>query len=154
MKKNDGKTARGGKFTADNQPKDKTTRFSSTNQPKNRRKKTVATVLTEFRHDVSDEVVERIASVMLAALACRSTAEAEALLRKAEKDEPEFGWIFEKVVLAVQKEGLPAIITVLEWIFGKKTNLTVAGDVGVQMKPLVDLTKRKKNGSNDSARQD
>lgn len=154
MKKNDGKTARGGKFTADYQPKDKTTRFSSTNQPKNRRKKTVATVLTEFRHDVSDEVVERIASVMLAALACRSTAEAEALLRKAEKDEPEFGWIFEKVVLAVQKEGLPAIITVLEWIFGKKTNLTVAGDVGVQMKPLVDLTKRKKNGSNDSAKQD
>lgn len=145
MTKNDGKTTVNGKFTSDNQPKN-AKRFSSENQPKNRRKKEVKTVLKEFRHDVSDEVVERIASVMLGALACKSTKDAQAMLQKAERDEPEYGWIFEQTVLAVKKYGLKAILDVLEWVFGKKTNLSVSGDLGVQMKPLVDLTKRKKNG--------
>jgi hypothetical protein len=44
-----------------------------------------------------------------------------------------------------------AILDVLEWIFGKKTNLNVSGGLGVEMKPLVDLTKRKKNGNNNGA---
>jgi hypothetical protein len=120
--------------------------FTSENQPKNRRKKEVKTVLKEFRHDVSDEVVERIASVMLSALACKSTRDAQKRLKEAEEKEPEYGWIFEQTILDVKKRGMPAILDVLEWVFGKKTNLSVSGDLGVQMKPLVDLTKRKKNG--------
>ena len=122
-------------------------RFSSENQPKNNgRKKEVKTILREFRHDVSDEVVERIASVMLSALACRSTRDAQARLKEAEEKEPEYGWIFEQTILDVKKRGMLAILDVLEWIFGKKTNLNVSGGLGVEMKPLVDLTKRKKNG--------
>ena len=120
--------------------------FSSENQPENRRKKEVKTILREFRHDVSDEVVERIASVMLAALACRSTKDAQARLKEAEEKEPEYGWIFEQTILDVKKRGMLAILDVLEWIFGKKTNLNVSGGLGVEVKPLVDLTKRKKNG--------
>lgn len=121
-------------------------RFSSDNQPENRRKKEVKTILREFRHDVSDEVVERIASVMLAALACKSTKDAQERLKAAEEAEPEYGWIFEQTILAIKKDGLKAIIEVLEWVFGKKTNVNVSGGLGVEMKPLVDLTKRKKNG--------
>ena len=127
-------------------------RFSSENQPKNNgRKKEVKTILREFRHDVSDEVVERIASVMLSALACKSTKDAQARLKEAEEKEPEYGWIFEQTILAIKKDGLKAIIEVLEWVFGKKTNLNVSGGLGVEMKPLIDLTKRKKNGSDDGA---
>jgi hypothetical protein len=129
-------------------------RFSSENQPKNRRKKEVKTILREFRHDVSDEVVERIASVMLSALACRSTRDAQARLKEAEEKEPEYGWIFEQTILDVKKRGMLAILDVLEWIFGKKTNLNVSGGLGVEMKPLVDLTKRKKNGNNNGAPKD
>ena len=125
----------------------KGTPFTSEYQPKNNgRKKEVKTILREFRHDVSDEVVERIASVMLAALACRSTRDAQARLKEAEEKEPEYGWIFEQTILDVKKRGMLAILDVLEWIFGKKTNLNVSGGLGVEMKPLVDLTKRKKNG--------
>lgn len=121
-------------------------RFSSENQPKNRRKKEVKTILREFRHDVSDEVVERIASVMISALACRSTKDAQARLKEAEAKEPEYGWIFEQTILDVKKRGMPAILEVLEWVFGKKTNLSVSGGLGVEVKPLIDLTERKKNG--------
>ena len=125
----------------------KGTPFTSEYQPKNNgRKKEVKTILREFRHDVSDEVVERIASVMLAALACRSTRDAQARLKEAEEKEPEYGWIFEQTILDVKKRGMLAILDVLEWIFGKKTNLNVSGGLGVEVKPLVDLTKRKKNG--------
>lgn len=123
--------------------------FSSTNQPKNRRKKGVKTILKEFRHDVSDDVVERIASVMLSALACKSTKDAQKRLKEAEDKEPEYGWIFEQTILDVKKRGMPAIIEVLEWIFGKKTNVNLSGSMGVEMKPLIDLTKRKKNGEKD-----
>ena len=122
-------------------------RFSSENQPKNNgRKKEVKTILREFRHDVSDEVVERIASVMLSALACKSTKDAQKRLKEAEEKEPEYGWIFEQTILAIKKDGLKAIIEVLEWVFGKKTNVSMNGSLGVEMKPLVDLTERKKNG--------
>jgi hypothetical protein len=122
-------------------------RFSSTNQPKkNGRHKEVKTILREFRHDVSDEVVQRIASVMLAAVACKSTKEAQAMLKKAEEKEPEYGWIYQETIRAIQKDGLRAILDVLEWIFGKKTILNVSGDLGVQVTPLVDLTQRGKNG--------
>ena len=128
----------------------KGTPFTSEYQPKNNgRKKEVKTILREFRHDVSDEVVERIASVMLSALACRSTRDAQARLKEAEEKEPEYGWIFEQTILDVKKRGMLAILDVLEWIFGKKTNLNVSGGLGVEMKPLVDLTKRKKNGNNN-----
>lgn len=122
-------------------------RFSSENQPKNNgRKKEVKTILREFRHDVSDEVVERIASVMLSALACKSTKDAQARLKEAEEKEPEYGWIFEQTILAIKKDGLKAIIEVLEWVFGKKTNINVSGGMGMEIKPLIDLTERKKNG--------
>lgn len=123
-------------------------RFSSENQPKkNGRKKEVKTILREFRHDVSDEVVERIASVMLSALACKSTKDAQARLKEAEEEEPEYGWIFEQTILAIKKDGLKAIIEVLEWVFGKKTNVNVSGGMGLEVKPLVDMTERKKNGT-------
>lgn len=122
-------------------------RFSSENQPKkNGRKKEVKTILREFRHDVSDEVVERIASVMLAALACKSTKDAQARLKEAEEKEPEYGWIFEQTILAIKKDGLKPIIEVLEWVFGKKTNVNVSGGMGMEIKPLIDLTERTKNG--------
>lgn len=121
-------------------------RFSSENQPKNRRKKEVKTILREFRHDVSDEVVERIASVMLSALACKSTKDAQSRLKEAEEKEPEYGWIFEQTILAIKKDGLKAIIEVLEWVFGKKTNVNMTGGIGLEVKPLVDLAARKKNG--------
>jgi hypothetical protein len=42
---------------------------------------------------------------------------------------------------------MPAILEVLEWVFGKKTNLSVSGGLGVEVKPLVDMTERKKNGA-------
>ena len=125
----------------------KGTPFTSEYQPKNNgRKKEVKTILREFRHDVSDEVVERIASVMLSALACKSTKDAQARLKEAEEKEPEYGWVFEQTILAIKKDGLKAIIEVLEWVFGKKTNVSMTGSLGVEVKPLVDLTKRKKNG--------
>lgn len=133
----------------------KGTPFTSEYQPeKNGRKKEVKTILREFRHDVSDEVVERIASVMLSALACKSTKDAQERLKEAEEKEPEYGWIFEQTILAIKKDGLKAIIEVLEWVFGKKTNLNVSGGLGVEMKPLIDLTKRKKNGDNNGASED
>lgn len=122
-------------------------RFSSTNQPKkNGRRKEVRTILREFQHEVSEEVVARIASVMVAALACRSAKEAQEMLKKAEEKEPEYGWIYQETIRAIQKDGLRSILDVLEWIFGKKTILNVSGDLGVQVTPLVDLTQRGKNG--------
>ena len=66
--------------------------------------------------------------------------------KPAEEKEPEYGWIFEQTILAIKKDGLKAIIEVLEWVFGKKTNVSMNGSLGVEMKPLVDLTERKKNG--------
>lgn len=125
----------------------KGTPFTSEYQPKkNGRKKEVKTILREFRHDVSDEVVERIASVMLSALACKSTKDAQARLKEAEEKEPEYGWVFEQTILAIKKDGLKAIIEVLEWVFGKKTNINVSGGMDMEIKPLIDLTERKKNG--------
>lgn len=123
-------------------------RFSSEYQPKNPgRKKEVKNILKEFRHDVDDEVVGRIASVMLSALSCKSTSDAKKKLEEAEKSEPEFGWVFEQTIMAIKKDGLRAILDVLEWIFGKRTNVNVTGGLGVEFKPLVDLTSRSKNGS-------
>lgn len=122
--------------------------FTSEYQPaKNGRKKEVKTILKEFQYDVSDEVVQRIASVMLSALACKSTADAKKKLEEAEEQEPEFGWVFEQTIVAIKKDGLRAILDVLEWIFGKRTNINVTGGLGVEVKPLVDLTKRTKNGT-------
>jgi hypothetical protein len=83
---------------------------------------------------------------MLAAVACKSTKGAQAMLKKAEEKEPEYGWIYQETIRAIQKDGLRAILDVLEWIFGKKTILNVSGDLGVQVTPLVDLTQREKNG--------
>lgn len=125
----------------------KGTPFTSEYQPKrNGRHKEVKTILREFRHDVPDEVVQRIASVMLAAVACKSTKEAQAMLKKAEEKEPEYGWVYQETIRAIQKDGLRAVLDVLEWIFGKRTVLSIDGNLGVQVTPLVDLTERKKNG--------
>lgn len=154
MSKTNGKPTVNGRFTSDYQPA-KANRFSSQNQPSNSgRKKEVRTILKEFRHDVSDEVVERIAGVMLSALACKSTKDAQERLREAEEEEPEYGWVFEQTILAIKKDGLKAIIEILEWVFGKRTNINVSGGLGVEYKPLVDLTKRAKNGKNNSSKQD
>lgn len=146
-----GKATADGKFTSEYQPA-KANRFTSENQPKNPgRKKETRTLLRQFNRDVSDDERARIASVMLAALSCKSSKDALARLKEAEEKEPDYGFIFQQTILDVKKRGLPAIMDVLEWLFGKTTNLNVSGGLGVQMKPLVDLTKRKKNGENDSA---
>lgn len=121
-------------------------RFSSEYQPKNRRKKEIKTVLKDLGREVSPEVEAKIYEVMLEALCCKSSADAANRLRKAEEDQPEFGFIYQKTIEAIQEDGLDAILSVLERIFGKKTNLSITGGLGVEMKPLVDLTKRKKNG--------
>lgn len=121
-------------------------RFSSEYQPENRRKKEIKTVLKNLGREVSPEVEAKIYEVMLEALCCRSSADATNRLRKAEEDQPEFGFIYQKTIEAIQEDGLDAILSVLERIFGKKTNLSITGGLGVEMKPLVDLTKRRKNG--------
>lgn len=121
-------------------------RFSSEYQPENRRKKEIKTVLKNLGREVSPEVEAKIYEVMLEALCCRSSADATNRLHKAEEDQPEFGFIYQKTIEAIQEDGLDAILSVLERIFGKKTNLSITGGLGVEMKPLVDLTKRKKNG--------
>lgn len=121
-------------------------RFSSEYQPENRRKKEIKTVLKDLGREVSPEVEAKIYEVMLEALCCKSSADAANRLRKAEEDQPEFGFIYQKTIEAIQEDGLDAILSVLERIFGKKTNLSITGGLGVEMKPLVDLTKRKKNG--------
>lgn len=129
-------------------------RFSSEYQPENRRKKEIKTVLKDLGREVSPEVEAKIYEVMLEALCCKSSADAANRLRKAEEDQPEFGFIYQKTIEAIQEDGLDAILSVLERIFGKKTNLSITGGLGVEMKPLVDLTKRKKNGDNNGASED
>lgn len=121
-------------------------RFSSEYQPENRRKKEIKTVLKGLGREVSPEVEARIYEVMLEAVCCKSSADATIRLRRAEEEQPEFGWIYQETIRAIQKDGLEAILSVLERIFGKKTNLSITGSMGVEMKPLIDLTKRKKNG--------
>lgn len=148
-RKFNGKTTADGKFTSEYQP-EKANRFTSENQPKNPgRKKEIKTVLKDLGREVSPEVEAKIYEVMLEALCCKSSADAANRLRKAEEDQPEFGFIYQKTIEAIQEDGLDAILSVLERIFGKKTNLSITGGLGVEMKPLVDLTKRKKNGDNN-----
>lgn len=124
-------------------------RFSSEYQPENRRKKEIKTVLKGLGREVSPEVEARIYEVMLEAVCCKSSADATIRLRRAEEEQPDFGWIYQETIRAIQKDGLEAILSVLERIFGKKTNLSITGSMGVEMKPLIDLTKRKKNGDNN-----
>jgi hypothetical protein len=126
-------------------------RFSSEYQPENRRKKEIKTVLKGLGREVSPEVEARIYEVMLEAVCCKSSADATIRLRRAEEEQPDFGWIYQETIRAIQKDGLDAILSVLERIFGKKTNLSITGSMGVEMKPLIDLTKRKKNGDNNGA---
>ena len=121
-------------------------RFSSEYQPENRRKKEIKTILKGLGREVSPEVEARIYEVMLEAVCCKSSADATIRLRRAEEEQPDFGWIYQETIRAIQKDGLDAILSVLERIFGKKTNLSITGSMGVEMKPLIDLTKRKKNG--------
>lgn len=123
-------------------------RFSSEYQPENRRKKELRTMLKDLGREVSPEVEARIYEVMLEAVCCKSSADATIRLRRAEEEQPDFGWIYQETIRAIQKDGLDAILSVLERIFGKKTNLSITGSMGVEMKPLIDLTKRKKNGRN------
>lgn len=129
-------------------------RFSSEYQPENRRKKEIKTVLKGLGREVSPEVEARIYEVMLEAVCCKSSADATIRLRRAEEEQPEFGWIYQETIRAIQKDGLDAILSVLERIFGKKTNLSITGSMGVEMKPLIDLTKRKKNGDYNGAPKD
>lgn len=129
-------------------------RFSSEYQPTNRRKKEIKTVLKNLGREVSPEIEARIYEVMLEAICCKSSSEAMARLRQAEEDQPDFGWLYQETIKAVQENGLNAILSVLERIFGKKTNLSISGSMGVEMKPLIDLTKRKKNGDNNGTQKD
>lgn len=153
-RKFNGKTTADGKFTSEYQP-EKANRFTSENQPKNPgRKKEMKTILKQLGREVSPEVEARIYEVMLEAVCCKSSADATIRLRRAEEEQPDFGWIYQETIRAIQKDGLDAILSVLERIFGKKTNLSITGSMGVEMKPLIDLTKRKKNGDNNITSED
>ena len=114
-------------------------RFSSENQPKNRRKKELKTVLKELGREISPEVEAKIYETMLAAICCKSDQDAQERLRRAEMEQPEFGWIYQRVILAVKKEGLSAILDVLDRIFGKKSHIDLTS--GGQSIAPVELVK-------------
>lgn len=104
-------------------------RFSSKNQPATKgRKKKLATVLKNLGREVSPEVEAKIYEVMLDAICCKSEKDAFERLKKAEEDQPEFGWIYQKVIWAVKKEGLSAILEVLDRIFGKKSRVDLTSN--------------------------
>ena len=128
-------------------------RFSSKNQPKtNGRKKKLATVLKNLGREVSPEVEARIYEVMLEAICCKSDADAQERLKKAEEEQPEFGWIYQRVILAVKKEGLSAILEVLDRIFGKKSRIDLTSN-GQTIAPvaLVEFVDGKKESSGSNS---
>lgn len=110
----------------------KSTRFSSTNQPKNRggRTRKMKNVIKEIPPDAQ----EAIATTMFRAIACRNTKEAIAMINKMELEGGEYGLIYEEVIKAIKKEGLHAIIAVLEWIYGKNINNHITGDIKTETK--------------------
>lgn len=127
-------------------------KFSKTNQPAKRgRKKKVATVLKELGREVSPEVEARIYEVMLDAISCRSDADAMKKLTEAEMAQPEYGWLYQRVLLAVKNDGLDAILEVLDRIFGKKSRVDLTTN-GKSIAPvaLVEFVHKEDNDAGKS----
>lgn len=104
----------------------KATRFSSTNQPvKNGRKKLMKNIIK----GIPDDAKEEIATAMFKAVSCKNAREAEATINKIEKKGTKYGLIYEEVIKAIRKDGLDAIISVLEWIYGKNINNRISGEL-------------------------
>lgn len=110
----------------------KSTRFSATNQPEKRghRAKKMKNVIKEIPPDAQ----EAIATTMFRAIACRNTKEAIATINETELKGGDYGLIYEEVIKAIKKEGLHAIILVLEWIYGKNINNRITGEIKTDTK--------------------
>lgn len=104
----------------------KATRFSSTNQPeKNGRKKLMKNIIK----GIPDKAKEEIATTMFKAISCKNTKDAVAIINKIELKGTKYGLIYEEVIKAIRKDGLDAIISVLEWIYGKNINNRISGEI-------------------------
>lgn len=104
----------------------KKTRFSATNQPENNgRNKLMKNVLK----DIPDDAKEEIATTMFKAISCKNTKDAVATINKIELKGTKYGLIYEEVIKAIRKDGLDAIIKVLEWIYGKNINNRISGEL-------------------------
>lgn len=123
MRKNDEKTranlAKGKKFSKDYQPK------------KNGRKKLLKNILS----DIPPDAEKKIYAVMLSAISCRSVGEAQRKLQEAEEEMPEYGLIYQETIRAIRIDGLNTIITVLDRIYGKKSNVDITTG-GEQLAPM------------------
>ena len=110
----------------------KATRFSSDNQPENNtgRPKKMKNVIKSIPENAQQE----IATTMFRAISCKNTKEAIAMINKVELEGSEYGLIYEEVIKAIKKEGLHAIISVLEWIYGKNINNRISGELKTESK--------------------
>ena len=107
------------------------TRFTSENQPeKNGRKRVMKNVIKSIPTNAQEE----IATTMFRAISCKNTKEAISMINKVELEGTEYGLIYEEVIKAIKKEGLKAIISVLEWIYGKKINNQITGEIKTEAK--------------------
>ena len=120
------KTAKIGKKIAKIIEDGKPTRFTENNQPKKRgRPKIMKNIIKEIPENAQEE----IASTMFRAIACKNTKEAITTINRVESEGTKYGLIYEEVIKAIKKEGLHAIIAVLEWIYGKNINNRITGDI-------------------------
>lgn len=101
-------------------------RFSAKNQPeKNGRKKLMKNIIK----GIPDDAKEEIATTMFKAISCKNTKDAVATINKIELKGTKYGLIYEEVIKAIRKDGLDAIISVLEWIYGKNINNRISGEL-------------------------
>ena len=123
----------------------KKTRFSSTRQPKvHGPAKSIATLVKQIRVESVDAQRE-IGETMLAAISAGSVNQAKELLKKAEEEQPKWGMIYQETIRAVSKKGLDAIIQVLEWIYGKRSQMDINLDAEVK-KIVVEVKDFSKKG--------
>ena len=119
----------------------KATRFSSENQPENNgRPKMMKNIVKGIPEDAQTE----IATTMFKAISCKNAKEAISTINRIELEGTEYGLIYEEVIKAIKKEGLRAIISVLEWIYGKNINNKISGEIkttgSVNIRPYEGLT--------------
>ena len=107
------------------------TRFTSENQPeKNGRKRAMKNVIK----GIPPEAQTEIATTMFKAISCKNAKEAISAINRIELEGTEYGLIYEEVIKAIKKEGLHAIISVLEWIYGKSINNRITGEIKTKSK--------------------
>ena len=110
----------------------KATRFSSDNQPENNtgRPKKMKNIIK----GIPPEAQTEIATMMFKAISCKNAKEAISAINRIELEGTEYGLIYEEVIKAIKKEGLHAIISVLEWIYGKNINNRITGEIKTESK--------------------